>query len=145
MKKLPAKKKPLALEVLIRFMTEWLSRSRYYCYAEKAFNKNDLRSHAMSVSQDRGEVRVHLYTHDRIYHIVAKTNGYLGAACTNRRAEPGENWMRGRDFPDGPFNEVTWNKIISAIAFREIEYIEPVIKDVLEGKDSLDKKNPEKP
>src|SRR5882724_12593093 len=109
MKILPAKRKPLDIQVLIKFMNEWLSRSSHYYNG-----KSDKQT--IYIDTVKGKIKVKLYTHDNVYDIVATTTGYLGAGCSSRRPEPGESWTRGRDFPDGTFNEMTWNKIISAIA-----------------------------
>jgi len=46
--------------------------------------------------------------------------GYLGCTVTARKRRAGENWTRGNDLPDGPFNKETWNRIIYAIVNYEL-------------------------
>lgn len=77
--------------------------------------------------------RTHIYTKDNLYSIIVKRD-YLGCTSVNRRNNIGEGWSRGRDFPDGCFNEQTWNDIIKAIAFHEFEGTAGNIKETGRGK-----------
>ena len=73
-----------------------------------------------------GEVyfKVCFYTDEHLYNIIAidreGDEGYLGCQVSTRKARPGENWMRGNDLPDGPFNKKTWNSIITGIVRYEL-------------------------
>jgi hypothetical protein len=40
---------------------------------------------------------------------------YLGCTVTSRFVLDGEDWNRGNDYPDGPFNRATWDRIAKAI------------------------------
>lgn len=74
----------------------------------------------------KGEVRRQFcfYTDEHKYSITAidrKGNkGYLGCTASTRKSRAGEDWTRGNDLPDGPFNKNTWNKIILGILRYEI-------------------------
>lgn len=79
-----------------------------------------------------------LYTEENQYFIVAKdkihNEGYLGCQVEARKPRPGEDWLRGSDLPDGPFDKNTWDKIINSIVRRELvkltKYLKP--KDGIE-------------
>ena len=65
------------------------------------------------------------YTDEHVYQIVAieRFNGeedYLGCQVSTRKARPGEDWARGNDLPDGPFNKKTWDRIIYSIVSYEM-------------------------
>lgn len=67
-----------------------------------------------------------IYTHDYAYEITAKYNtptmghSYLGCQMLCRKARAGEDWSRGRDLPDGPLCQETWDKIKNAIINNEL-------------------------
>ena len=67
---------------------------------------------------------VGLYTKEHKYQIVAIDNqgekGYLGCQVSTRTFRAGEDWLRGNDLPDGPFNRSTWERILNAIIRYEI-------------------------
>lgn len=88
----------------------WWNKDRHYTSLI-----NDLQ---MEVTKS-GSVSLNLYTETRRYRIVAKPD-YLGCTMTNRRANVGENWIRGRDFPDGKFSYETWSDIIRSIGMYEL-------------------------
>ena len=77
--------------------------------------------------------KIYLYTEDHKYMIVAidreNDNGYLGCQVSTRKPRAGEDWTRGNDLPDGPFNKNTWNSILNGIIRYEIvrltEYRKP--------------------
>lgn len=73
-----------------------------------------------------------LYTDEHEYHIVAKEKkddeGYLGCGVLARKSRAGEDWQRGNDLPDGPFNKETWNRIIYAIVNYELVKLTPFRK-----------------
>lgn len=73
---------------------------------------------------------VKLFTNEYEYTISAKissnnkNNGYLGAFASKRKPNVGENWTRGRDLPDGEYNEETFRKISFGIIQNELKKIE---------------------
>jgi hypothetical protein len=81
-----------------------------------------------------GEVskRVGFYTEEHEYHISAierpAGKSYIGCNVLARKARAGEDWQRGNDLPDGPFNKETWNRIIYAIVNYELVKLTPYIK-----------------
>ena len=90
---------------------EW--RDRYHPYSEAA------------TSVRQGVLHISIYTDTHAYHISAKlssgdNDGYLGCTVTNRKWRTGENWHRGNDLPDGPFNKNTFDEIVRAILAFEI-------------------------
>ncbi len=95
----------------------------------------DIDKHHTSLEGDlkveiyKDSVSVNLYTEYNRYRIVARNN-YLGCTMTCRRSYVGENWTRGRDFPDGKFTYETWSDIIRAIAMHEIVGMAGKVKDV---------------
>ena len=68
--------------------------------------------------------KCHFYTNDNKYTIIAidrgGDNGYLGCTVSQRKSVAGEDWTRGNDLPDGPYNYETWQKIKNAIISYEI-------------------------
>ena len=57
----------------------------------------------------------------RIYSIDRNDDeGYLGCQVSARKERPGENWIRGNDLADGPFDKETWNRILSRIVNYEL-------------------------
>ena len=64
------------------------------------------------------------YTDEHKYSITAidrkGDEGYLGCTASTRKPRAGEDWTRGNDLPDGPFNKKTWDKIILGILRYEI-------------------------
>ena len=92
----------------------------------------------LEVVEDGGEgdpegseyrLRVRLYTNDHVYAIVAhdrsKDNGYLGCVASTRKPRAGEDWTRGNDLADGPFNRETWEKIKNDIIAYELVPLAP--------------------
>jgi len=70
-----------------------------------------------------------LYTFENVYAIVATERpdkGYLGCVVSRRKPRAGEDWTRGNDLPDGPFNRKTWNSILKSIVVYELEQLSPV-------------------
>lgn len=68
--------------------------------------------------------KIYLYTNEYQYMIVAidreEDNGYLGCQVSSRKPRAGEDWTRGNDLPDGPFNKNTWDTIVNAILNYEL-------------------------
>lgn len=85
-------------------------------------------------SGDTKEVKRELcfYTEEHQYFINAierpAGKSYLGCVVKTRKARAGEDWLRGNDLPDGPFNKETWNRIIYAIVNYELVKLTPFQK-----------------
>ena len=50
----------------------------------------------------------------------AEDGGYLGAVVSNRKSWAGEDWKRGSDLADGPYNNKTWQRIMADIIGHEM-------------------------
>lgn len=74
-----------------------------------------------------GTVRLYLYTAANEYCITGTIKNYLGATVSARMKSPGEDWVRGSDLHDGPFNAETWERIMHAIVMHEMI---PVVRPV---------------
>jgi hypothetical protein len=70
-------------------------------------------------------LRLSLFTKFHKYDIRAhdqiEGTGYLGCTMSNRIPYTGENYTRGRDLHDGPFDDDTWVKILGDIVSCELE------------------------
>jgi len=119
---IPAKSKMVLL-------IEWLEELVYPGKGEQ-FIQN------IGVSEPAGdehEMKVRIYTEANQYEIRGvdrkEDDGYLGCGVKARKARAGEDWTRGNDLPDGPFNRETWNKILNAMINYELvpltKYIKP--------------------
>jgi len=68
--------------------------------------------------------RIVFYTDNNKYFIVAidrnEDEGYLGCQVSTRKPRAGEDWERGNDLPDGPFNKKTLEQIKNAIIAYEL-------------------------
>lgn len=68
--------------------------------------------------------KFYLYTNAHKYMVVAiqreNDKGYLGCQVSTRKQRAGEDWFRGNDLADGPFNKKTWNNILNSIIRYEI-------------------------
>ena len=77
-----------------------------------------------SGSPDEIKKELCFYTEEHLYCINAierpAGKSYLGCTVSTRKARAGEDWLRGNDLPDGPFNKETWNRIIYAIVNYEL-------------------------
>jgi len=86
---------------------------------------------------------VNIFTNDHKYHIVAIDRGngrsYLGCQASTRKSLAGEDWFRGNDLPDGPFNRKTWISILNGIV--EYELI-PLASPVVYKVDSVIEEGP---
>ncbi len=79
-------------------------------------------------SPEEYKIQLNIYTHDNDYRITAVEkydhghleHTYLGCVVSARKPRAGEGWTRGRDLPDGPFSQKTWNKIKNAIIAWEL-------------------------
>jgi hypothetical protein len=72
---------------------------------------------------------VQIYTEKCRYSIHANSDdygntkirySYLGCVLSCRNVIPGECWLRGRDLPDGPCTEKTWQEIVQFILNQEL-------------------------
>lgn len=87
-----------------------------------------------------GKLRFRFYTDVNSYAITAKEpivrndppgcdhfdpseSGYLGCVSSCRKPRAGEDWRRGNDLADGPFNMETWNRIMHDIVAYEVVQI----------------------
>jgi len=73
------------------------------------------------------------YTENHCYFIDAivkepTEKSYIGCSVNARKSRPAEDWSRGNDLPDGPFNKETWNKIVYAIVNYELVKLSPYRK-----------------
>ena len=82
----------------------------------------------MILLQDERGISVSLFTSDHKYSIRARRpdddDGYLGCIASTRKPLTGEDWSRGNDLPDGPYDEKTWQSILNAIVGYELQKIE---------------------
>jgi hypothetical protein len=71
--------------------------------------------------------KVLFYTYNNQYCITAIErgigDGYLSCDVSARKARPGEDWKRGNDLPDGPFNTKTLEQIKNGIIAYELEQL----------------------
>jgi hypothetical protein len=71
--------------------------------------------------------RILFYTDNHKYTITAiargEDQGYIGCGVSARKARPGEDWERGNDLPDGPFNTKTLEQIKNGIIAYELEQL----------------------
>jgi len=70
--------------------------------------------------------QISFYTDNNIYCIIAicreeEDKSYLGCTVSARKSRPGEDWQRGNDLPDGPFNNKTLEQIKNGIIAYELE------------------------
>ena len=78
--------------------------------------------------------RVKIYTRNHIYSIKAKVDAdghnYLGCGVSTRKRRAGEDWGRGNDLADGPFDRETWDKIKNnIISYELVKVVKGVRKD----------------
>lgn len=80
-----------------------------------------------NIDSTEERLKVFIYTHCSQYVIYLrkpiKDEGYIGCGVTNRMERPGETWKRGRDLPDGKYNEETFRKIVNAIVAYELKSV----------------------
>jgi hypothetical protein len=104
-------------------LLEWLK--------EIAVRHGSLKEHVREDSRPStpGHLRYILCTDSHTYYIHA-TPTYLGCGANSRKTRAGEDWHRGNDLPDGPFNHETWEAIKDAIISYELVKLEPVYEPV---------------
>jgi hypothetical protein len=84
---------------------------------------------------DQEQVReLCFYTDEHNYYLHvtqrydAPENSYMSCHVNARKKRAAENWTRGNDLPDGPFNKETWNRIIYSIVNYELVKLSPFVK-----------------
>jgi len=90
----------------------------------------EVHSHGNETKVER-EVCFYTENHSYFIHAIERSDGrdsYIGCQVNARKERPGEDWTRGNDLPDGPFNKETWNKIIYAIVNYELVKLSPFTK-----------------
>ena len=71
-----------------------------------------------------------IYTQSHAYSITYRHDGgYLGCIASTTFHRPGENWTRGSDLPDGPFDRKTWDAIKNAIIKYELQELSAFVRD----------------
>lgn len=66
------------------------------------------------------------YTNEHQYFILAierfagDAESYIGCQVSTRKPRAGEDWTRGNDLPDGPFEKSTWDNILNSIVCYEV-------------------------
>lgn len=71
---------------------------------------------------------------DKHRYSISATPWYIGCIASATYYRPGENWTRGNDLPDGPFNRSTWDAIKDAIIrFELVKLVETRVGVVPEG------------
>ena len=62
----------------------------------------------------------YIFCTDNHRYSISATPWYLGCIASTTFYRPGEDWTRGNDLPDGPFNYETWLNIKNAILRYEL-------------------------
>ncbi|MGD2072935.1 MAG: hypothetical protein PVG65_05560 [Candidatus Thorarchaeota archaeon] len=113
------------------------------------WDRNDWFIHWTVIPKDYNTEEVftkfRVYTRDNVYGIGARfrTNGrdYLGCTVSKRKPRAGEDWTRGNDLPDGPFNRKTWEKIKDSIIQYELVKIIKPIRYMVDEEKRTEEKN----
>ena len=114
---IPSQEKELSL---MQMLDQWLKELIFPGEPKDFFQETGGEGEPGKVTR-----RFRFYTDEHLYSIVAieRTNGeesYLGCQVSTRKQRAGEDWTRGNDLPDGPFNKKTWDRIIYAIVSYEL-------------------------
>ncbi len=72
---------------------------------------------------DERRTRARIFTDSHQYQISASET-YLGCEASSRKWRAGEDWHRGNDRHDGPFNQKTWDAIVRDILRYELTKLE---------------------
>lgn len=116
-------KEPTLMEQLDQWLKELVFPGKVKDFIEEVSNKLTPNEH---------EREMFLYTEEHCYLInaITRTDGknYIGCNVSSRKSRAGEDWTRGNDLPDGPFNKETWNKIVYAIVNYELVKLSPFRK-----------------
>lgn len=112
----------------IEELKSWFQEIARYCRVDKFLEVVEDGGEGDGESYEH-ELKVRLYTDSHKYTIVAidrsKDNGYLGCVASTRKPRAGEDWTRGNDLADGPFDLETWQKIKNDIIAYELVPIAP--------------------
>lgn len=105
-------------------------------------NVDDFVQPVRDLKYDREHLKeLCIYTNEFRYRIVASEretdDGYLGCQVTARKSRAGEDWNRGNDLPDGPFNEETWRKILNAIINYELVILSKYTKPIVDAPEDI--------
>lgn len=114
----------------IQQLKDWISKL-IYPGDEKDFiitnqygdASSDFTQSVMEFSFYTSEFKYKIYAIDR-----STDDGYLGCQAIARKIRAGENWNRGNDLGDGPFNETTWQSILNRIINYELVQLSKYIK-----------------
>ncbi len=117
----------MELENIRKQLMSWIEKGKFCNY-----KSND----CIYIDQEKNCVRMHLFTNDNHYSIVAKSN-YLGCTSKSRKPRAGEGWNRGNDLADGNFSKNTWNQILSDIVTYELVDIKKSICDSYTKKETI--------
>jgi hypothetical protein len=117
-------KEPTLMEQLDQWLRELLFPGNVEEFIE------EISGHGDELQEERA---LCFYTEEYCYFINAierfdEGKSYIGCQVNARKERAGEDWTRGNDLPDGPFNKETWNKIIYAIVNYEIVKLSPYRK-----------------
>ena len=108
----------MTLDTVRDILLQWLK--------EIATRHGSLKEHVRAASTPAAPGSLHYIfcTDNYTYHLHA-TPTYLGCGAKSRRTRAGEDWHRGNDLPDGPFNRDTWEAIEDACLSYELVKLEP--------------------
>lgn len=112
-------------------LVEWIKEIVPYSSFDKYVRKSreEYMSETMGANPETvrrsNNVAYLICTEEHSYSISANAT-YLGCIASARRCRAGENWTRGNDLPDGPFDRSTWEAIKDAIIRFELAKIEPL-------------------
>ncbi len=104
-------------------LLEWLKEIVPFSVLEKYVREKDCGAGHFGFTLCTGQHSYLLYGHELTPE---KTSGHLGCLMVCRLVRAGENWQRGSDLPDGPFNPRTWESIKDAIIRSEAVKLAPV-------------------
>ncbi len=111
------------MEMLDQWLKELVFPGKVKDFIEEIFDK---------LTPDEHERELCFYTEKHCYfiNVVSRPNNesYIGCQVNARKSRAGEDWMRGNDLPDGPFNKETWNRIVYAIVNYELVKLTPFRK-----------------
>lgn len=117
-----------AIEYILKYPNP--IRSKFYQFIESMMGKYGREERDILYNETDNRLRAYLYTGKYKYCIVANKDGtYLGCVSSSRTQDPGEDWFRGNDLGDGPFDQETMDRIKSDIIGSELEPISDYIRD----------------
>lgn len=109
---------------LMQQLDQWISELVF-----PGFTKDFIQELEGSGEPDEVKRKLCFYTeeHQYIINAIERPDGksYLGCGVLTRKERAGEDWKRGNDLPDGPFNKETWNRIVYSIVNYELVKLTP--------------------